>query len=151
MAHPSDSSAQRKAEQELIQGLSTRIQVQLKAEHLNVGSRVPIQIDGFSLEHRVLAEAFARIGDLKPAQTQKVLSDILKMLFIEKFQGGSWRKILVFADDITARTIKSSSWVAKAVTAFGIEVEIVSLSKPTRENILQAQELQKMINVVGGA
>jgi len=149
--HPSDSSDQLDAEIELIQKVAVRLGCFLKNKALSVGSKQPLQIDGYSESPRVLCEAYARIGVLKPAQSQKVSADILKMLFVEKKLGGQWKKVLAFADEITAKPFLSGSWHAKVVDLFGIEVMVVSLEPETRKNILEAQRRQNMKNVEGAA
>ncbi len=145
--HPSDSTAQQDAESEIVQKVGLKLNCYLKKKSISVGSKQPIQIDGFSESPKVLCEAYARIGELKPAQAQKLSADVLKMLFVEKKLGGHWRKVLAFADERTAQPFKAVSWHSKVVEEFGVEVMVVSLEPETRRLVLDAQKRQKMKNV----
>jgi hypothetical protein len=144
--HPSHSDEQLDAEAEIIQKVSVQVGSDLRKKSLPVGSKQPIQIDGFSQNPPILCESYARIGELKPAQAQKVSADILKMLFAQEILGGDWRKILAFADQITAKPFLSDTWHRKVAEHFGIEVIVVQLDPATRKQILDAQKRQKMKN-----
>lgn len=145
--HPSDSKAQQDAEIEIVQKVGLKLGCYLKKKSIPVRSKQPIQIDGFSESPRVLCEAYARIGELKPAQAQKASADVLKLLFVEKQLGGHWKKVLAFSDEKTAKPFLSGSWHSRVVQEFGIEVIIVSLEQETRKLVLEAQKRQQMKNV----
>ncbi len=145
--HLSDSSAQQHAEVEIVQKIGLKLGCFLKNKSVLVGSKQPIQIDGFSDNPKILCEAYARIGELKAAQAQKVSADVLKLLFVEKKLGGQWKKVLAFADEKTAQPFKSGSWHSKVVEEFGVEVIVVSLEPETHKLVLDAQKRQRMKNV----
>ena len=102
--------------------------------------------DGFNAETRVLVEAYAHIGKLKGAQLHKVKGDILKLLLLERKLGGSWRKILCFADDMAAEIARGKSWIAEAAREFGIEVRVTPLSVAIAAQVRTAQVRQRMVN-----
>ena len=90
--HPSDSSVQQAAEKEILAFASEKLGVQLEARFVDIEPQIRLQVDGFNENAKVLCEACAHIGKLKPAQERKIEGDILKMLFIEKRLPGLWKK-----------------------------------------------------------
>lgn len=144
--HPSDSNPQQIAEHEIIQKVSLLYKVQLEKRKLSIGTKQMIEIDGFNETNKVLCEAFAHIGELKPAQKNKVMADILKMLLIEKIYGGDWKKIIAFADNKTAHLFQCATLYGKVVKTFGIDIQIVKLEPETCNKVQLAQKRQRMIN-----
>lgn len=102
--------------------------------------------DGVDLKNRVLVEVYAHIGNLHGAQTHKVRSDLLKLLLLERKLGGTWRKILCFADESAAKTTHGNSWFAEAIREFNIEVHVVALPEGIAERVRLAQRRQRMEN-----
>ncbi|MGA2137763.1 MAG: hypothetical protein ABSH14_02775 [Verrucomicrobiia bacterium] len=108
---------------------------------LNCGARV--ELDGFDEKERIVCEVYAHIGPLKPGQVHKVASDILKMLLVERDQGGDgWHKVYCFADKAAAQQLSGDSWLARAAKRFGVEVEVVQPPKQTRASVKKAQRRQ---------
>jgi hypothetical protein len=92
--HASDSVEQRDAEPLLIKALSDDVGVWIEPGSPEGLAAPGVELDGYSREQRVLAEAYARHGKLKPAQRHKIASDILKMIYVERVLGDTWRKYL---------------------------------------------------------
>ncbi len=149
MKHASDSSEQRKAEEIIVQRLSREIGIKLEPKILQLANDTNVQLDGYSKEEKILCEVYAHIGKLKGAQPDKVASDMLKMLLIEKTEGGIWQKYLCFASgEASSKFIdKSKSWLAYAVKEFNIKIFIFELDPDIRKGIIDAQGRQKMVNI----
>lgn len=145
--HPSDSDVQLRAESELVRALATTLKFELVSSQL-VLDDCRIQIDGLNEKRRVACEAFARLGELKAGQKRKLGSDILKLLMLERVKGGEWRKILVVAGEETAAWLSGSSWQARAVREFSIEVFRVPLERALATALRNRQEDQVMMNAV---
>ena len=150
-SNPSNSSVQLQAEVEMLQEIGKKIDCVLTKEPIQVDNHMPLEVDGVSKSEYILCEAYAHIGKLKGAQHQKVITDAMKMLYAERLLGGKWRKILLFADDTTAKSFESGTWYAEAIKEFEIEIRIVTLKDETRYKILEAQKRQVMQNIGGNA
>lgn len=105
-----------------------------------------IEPDFYSEESYVIGEIFAHIGKPKKAQDNKIANDILKMLLLEKIKGKKYRKIIVVCDDEQENKLRGLSAIAESIRQFDIELIKVDISEELKEQILQAQYRQKMIN-----
>jgi len=148
-SHPSSSDEQQYAEPRLIKRLENQLKKELKAEVKLVPSRpLPdslIKLDGYSEKHRIMCEVWSHQQALpKSGQTHKVMSDALKMLFIEKRLRKKFRKILVFADEKVAKQFRrdSNKWEAKCLKTFGIECRIIEPRPDMKNRIMNAQQRQ---------
>jgi len=144
--HASDSAAQRVAEPFLISALARELGIPIEPGSPTGLGSPGVKLDGFSSEHRVLAEAYARHGVLKPAQRHKVATDVLKMVYVEQVLGGTWRKYLCFADEDARSCVLGSGWLADAACAFGVEARVYPLPLQVREAVIAAQKRQVMVN-----
>jgi hypothetical protein len=142
----SDSAEQRDAEPFLIKALSDDVGVWIEPGSPEGLAAPGVELDGYSREPRVLAEAYARHGKLKPAQRHKIASDILKMIYVERVLGDTWRKYLCFADEAAANSVQGDGWLAQTVRTFGVEVRVYPLPADVRDAVIAAQKLQVMVN-----
>ena len=106
-----------------------------------------IQPDLYSEDKYIVGEIFAHIGKPKKAQDNKIANDILKMLLLEKITGKKYRKIIVVCDLSEKKKLEGQSVLAESIRQFGIEILYIEISEDIRNQILNAQELQKMTNV----
>jgi hypothetical protein len=141
-----DSVEQRDAEPLLIKALSEAVGVWIEPGSPEGLAAPGVELDGYCREQRVLAEAYARYGKLKPAQRHKIAGDILKMIYVERVLGGTWRKYLCFADEAAAQSVQGDGWLAQTVRTFGVEVRVCPLPADVRDAILAAQKRQTMVN-----
>lgn len=144
--HLSDSTEQQTAEGFILEELSSTIGVELKPGKLYLSSNTTVQIDGINEKKKVICEIYSRIGKLKGSQPDKVASDFLKMLLIEKSLGGDWKKHFCFASDEAASLLKGKSWLASSAKQFGINFHVYSLPKEIAGLVVAAQKRQKMVN-----
>ena len=105
-----------------------------------------IQPDFYSAEHCIIGEIFAHIGKPKKAQDNKIANDILKMLLLEKITGKQYRKIIVVCDELEEKKLKGSSVLSESIRQFDIEIMYMQIDDQLRQEILNAQERQKMTN-----
>ncbi len=105
-----------------------------------------IQPDFYSEENGIIGEIFVHIGKTKKAQENKISNDILKMLLLEKVRGKTYRKIIVVCDDVMEAKINGSSILAEYIRQFDVAVKRIYISDELRENLIQAQDRQKMVN-----
>jgi acyl carrier protein phosphodiesterase len=91
----------------------------------------------------VLVEVWAHQGLPRPAQKAKVMTDALKLVWIERclFPAGA-RKVLAFADDTAADHFRRQTWMSSALHDLGIEVIVVPLPDDLRSQITTAQTRQ---------
>lgn len=144
--HSSSSDEQQLAEPFMLQALNTKLGLNLKSVHLPLNDGVKVQLDGLDEERNVVCEIYARVGELKGSQPDKIASDILKMHFYEIFSGCAVRKIMCFSNEAAARKLVGRSWLASAAKVFNVEIHIIELPPEIRERIVTAQRRQKMVN-----
>jgi len=144
--HASDSSAQQIGEAALVSLLREKLGYDLATGTVHLNDGVAVQLDGFSREHQTLCEVYCRIGALKGSQPDKLASDMLKLVLVERELGGGWRKILCMADAMAAKSLQGRSWLAAATRAMSFEVVVLELPAEVMRSITAAQDRQKMIN-----
>lgn len=105
-----------------------------------------IQPDFYSADNCIIGEIFAHIGKPKKAQDNKIANDILKMLLFEKIAKRSYRKIIVVCDEAEKKKLQGMSALSESIRQFGIEILYIQIDEQLRQEILNAQERQKMTN-----
>ena len=101
-------------------------------------------MDGFCESPLILCEAWSRIGRPRGCQPYKVMSDALKLIFVNNtLFKGKGECILLFADHDAAAHFKQGSWMAQCLTDYDIEVKIIELPQEIKAEILKAQKRQK--------
>ncbi len=101
------------------------------------------ELDGHSADPPTLVEVWAHQGLPKSAQKAKVMTDALKLVWVEAafFPAGA-QKILLLSDPAAAAHFRGLSWMAAALRNFGIEVHTVELPAEHREAVRRAQDGQ---------
>jgi len=140
--HPSDSTEQQLAHKEILSLLNEKYQLKLESKKVLINDTL-FQVDGYSENPPILCEIYSRIGKMKVAQTNKIGKDILKMLLIEKMQNKTFRKIIAFADEETAKCFSGGeSWYSKLKDLFNIEILVIDIPSELKESLLNAQKRQ---------
>lgn len=137
-----DSAVQRAVEGVMLAILARELGVTLKGRRFLTKTGARAEVDGVSEEPPVLVEARAHQGPPKSAQKAKVLTDAIKLVWLEqKFLPGA-RKILLFSDPAAARHFQGRTWAATAIVDFGIEIRVVELPAEQQAAIRAAQVRQ---------
>ena len=105
-----------------------------------------IQPDFYSAERCIVGEIFAHIGKPKKAQDNKIANDILKMLLLEKIAGKQYKKIIVICDEMEEKKLRGASALSESIRQFGVEIMYIQIDDQLRQEILKAQERQRMTN-----
>ncbi len=137
-----DSAEQKQAEKLLVDWLSARLGVKLVPKRLPLPTRGWLEIDGACDSPPILCEAWAHQGPAKSAQKDKVMTDAFKLLYAAQLVPERARMILLFACVKAASHFKGNSWMAQALKARGIEVQVAELPEPARAMIRAAQKRQ---------
>ena len=148
--HKSSSHIQAKAEEVLFSQIEKLFNIcfeKNKKIYLADNAFTYMQPDFYSEEQLIVGEIFAHIGKPKKAQDNKVANDILKMLLLEKTTGKQYRKIIVVCDTTEKKKLEGKSVLAESIRQFGIEILCVEIDTDLKQQIMDAQELQKMTNV----
>ena len=148
--HKSSSHIQAKAEEVIFSQIEILFNIRFeknKKLYLADNAFTYMQPDFYSEEQLIVGEIFAHIGKPKKAQDNKVANDILKMLLLEKTTGKQYRKIIVVCDKIEKKKLEGKSVLAESIRQFGIEILYVEIDTNMKQQIMDAQELQKMTNV----
>lgn len=146
MTHLSNSKAQMIAEKLILEGLETYLGIPsgtLQTKRIMIDNVVGVEIDGYSEEHKIMVEVFARIGKLSAAHYEKLANDILKLNLAEDILNTSHKKYIAVCGEDVERYLNGSSWKAFAVKYYNFEVVRIELSLEDREMILNAQQRQK--------
>jgi len=105
-----NSAEQREAEVVLLAQLSSRLRTELSKKQFRAGSGTRVEVDGYSELPLILVEVWAHQGIAKSAQKAKVLTDALKLLWIEEvFLTDTARKILLLSDEAAAAHFRGKS------------------------------------------
>ena len=148
--HKSSSHIQAKAEEVIFSQIEILFNIRFeknKKLYLADNAFTYMQPDFYSEEQLIVGEIFAHIGKPKKAQDNKVANDILKMLLLEKTTGKQYRKVIVVCDTTEKKKLEGKSVLAESIRQFGIEILYVEIDTNMKQQIMDAQELQKMTNV----
>lgn len=146
--HKSDSLEQRTAEDLVRDWLSAELKAPLSHGAVTLqNSNCSVQIDGYNEEAKVACEIYCRVGALKGSQPDKIASDILKLMLVEKDKGGTWTKIICFVDEEAANVLNKKSWLSEIARQTGVQCRIAPIEEAAKQKILAAQGRQKMINI----
>ena len=148
--HKSSSHIQTKAEEVIFSQIEKLFNIRFeknKKIYLADNAFTYMQPDFYSEEQLIVGEIFAHIGKPKKAQDNKVANDILKMLLLEKTTGKQYRKIIVVCDTDEKKKLEGKSLLSESIRQFGIEILCVEIDTDMKQQIMDAQELQKMTNV----
>lgn len=145
----SSSMEQMRAEEKIFLLVEKTLNVSLEKNpklYLSNNKYTYIQPDFYSAQDLIIGEIFSHIGKPKKAQDNKIANDILKMLLLEKISGRSYRKMIVVCDLAEEKKLNGASVLGESIRQFGIEVLYIEIDEALRQEILAAQERQKMIN-----
>lgn len=139
-----DSLEQRQAERWLVHRLGKQLNRQLtQNQTLELEGGVRVNLDAFCESPLILCEVWAHLGALKGSQSDKVLTDAMKLVYVSKCRGGG-RRILVFGDESAARPfVTGKGWKASCLRANGIEVIEIPFSAKWRKTLEAAQRRQR--------
>jgi len=70
------------------------------------------------------------------------MADVAKMVWLAATQVAGARKILLLSDQAAAAHFRGASWMAAALTHFGVEIFVVELPPTHRKAVLAAQKRQ---------
>ena len=142
VSHPSASNEQQEAGVVLVSALADHLRIALDSKVLKFSDGCAVQIDGYSDDPPVLCEAWAHIGKPKGSQPDKVMSDLVKLLFCEERLGKKFRKILLFSDEVVSQHFSGNSWQAMCLRDHGIELMALPLPVDLLNKVSKAQERQ---------
>ena len=142
MCHKSDSTEQTQAEYPIRNWIQKELNVTLESKELNLNDGCKVQIDAYSEKERILCDIYARIGELKPGQDDKVAVDILKLIYVSKSLGGKWRKIFCFTDKRASKKLTGNGWIAKAAKKFGVKVMVAPQDDAENKKRIATQKRQ---------
>lgn len=106
-----------------------------------------IMPDFYSEADGIIGEIHTHPGKLKPAQSDKVAADVLKMIMFEKDCGKELKKYLIVCSEEEQIQLTGSSNLAEAIRLFGIEVLYMPLTAAEIEKLKQAVERQDLTKV----
>ena len=104
-----------------------------------------MNVDAVSDDGTVLAEIFARQGELKPGQQKKVAIDTLKLITIHRERPEA-KLYIAFADKAASEFATGGGWVAQALRTWDVKVVVLDIPQELRDEILAAQGDQRMTN-----
>jgi hypothetical protein len=148
--HPSNSIAQRAAEEAIRDLAATALGVSLVPRRLKLPGGAYVDIDGFHQgPPETLVELYARQGGLRGAQPKKLRADAFKLLAARKLLYPNARLVLVVASEEAERSFYAG-WTKEALGALAIELCRVNLDPNLMATLTAAQDRQHMGNTVAG-
>lgn len=142
----SDSAVQRKAEAIIRDRLAEHLGMPLEPREIKLAAGgATVHVDAVSADGTVLAEIFARQGELKGGQQKKVAIDTLKLITIRRERSEA-KLYIAFADQDASLYATGGGWVAQALRSWKVEVVVIDIPPELRDEIRAAQEGQRMVN-----
>ena len=141
----SDSAVQRKAEAIIRDRLAEHLGMPLEPREIKLAAGASVHVDAVSADGTVLAEIFARQGELKGGQQKKVAIDTLKLITIRRERSEA-KLYITFADQEASRYATGGGWVAQALRTWKVDVVVIDIPPELRDEIRAAQEGQRMVN-----
>ena len=140
-----DSSEQQNAEEWLLNELSKELGFKLIKKRFDLEGARQIELDGFCESPLILCEAWSHIGRPVGCQKDKVMTDALKLIFVNKhFYKGEGECILLFADPDAAALFKhDENWRSQCLQEYDITVEVIKFTEERKAKIQEAQKRQK--------
>jgi hypothetical protein len=140
-----DSSEQQNAEEWLLNELSKELGLKLIKQKFDLEGARQIELDGFCESPLVLCEAWSHIGPPVGCQKDKVMTDALKLIFVNNtLFKGEGKCILLFADhDAAALFQRDENWRSQCLKYYDIKIKIIKFTQERKAKILEAQERQK--------
>ncbi len=142
----SSSLGQQNIEKYILETLNKQEGLDLRPTKLKLDKNTEVWLDGYDERNSAICEIYAHIGKLKGSQPDKIASDFLKMILVQKCKKISLKKIFCFASEEAAKKVIGKSWLALTAKEFNIDIVVILLPKEKEKEILQAQKRQKMIN-----
>lgn len=146
--HLSNSAVQVTAEAKIIAEVAASRGISLisKPGKITLTGGVHIEVDAATADGTVVVEAYARQGKLKGAQPKKIAQDILKLALLKREPAREHTEAIVaFASQQAYDSI--SGWLRRAADAFDVQLVVVDLPQDLRDQILEAQSRQVMVNL----
>ncbi len=146
MTHLSDSKAQIIVEKLILKELEAYLGIpfgSLQSKRIMLDNVVSIEIDGYSNEHKIMVEIFARIGKLAAAHYEKLANDILKLKLAEDILNVPHKKYIAVCGENAERYLTGYSWKAFAAQYYDFKIIRIDLSTGDQDMILEAQKRQK--------
>lgn len=122
--------------------LSRELGVTLKPQPVPLPDGHAPHVDGVCDSPFILCEAWAHQGRPKGSQPKKVMTDALKLLYIERVLDRQAQKILLFSDTEAAAPFLGDGWQAHALRTFNIEVRVVEIPTLVADGLRDAQARQ---------
>ena len=141
----SDSEVQRRAEAVIRERLAEDLGVPLSPKVVTLAAGAPLHVDAVSPDGGLMAEIFARQGELKGGQQKKVAIDALKLITIRQERPDT-KLVIAFADLEASGYATGGGWVAQALRTWDVKVVVVNIPQALRDEIRAAQEQQRMVN-----
>jgi len=145
----SDSKVQLDMEKTVIEKLNKEYGYNLKPEEMVLEDGISVFLDGYDENEKIICEIYSKIGKLKGSQPDKVASDFLKMLLVEKAKGCQMKKIFCFVDGEAASKFinpNGKSWLNHAKEKLDIDIKVIELTSEERNEIENAQKNQNLLN-----
>jgi len=137
--HPSDGSVQREAEEVIRKALAKKLDLEFGAAPEELGT---LQPDAFADgPEPTCVEIWAHQGPAKGGQKHKVMTDMCKLLYVERLLSKPCRKIFAVGDEAAISFLKTS-WQGRFAREFEIELQVVGVPEELSARIWGAQRRQ---------
>ena len=108
--------------------------------------KIKIEPDFYSEKNNIIGEIHSHMGKLKGSQPDKIASDILKMLLLEKVKRICFRKIIVVCDKDEKEQLEGNSYLAETIRQFNIKIFYFPLTEKNKRELKNAMEKQDIRN-----
>ncbi|WP_285115463.1 hypothetical protein [Leifsonia sp. fls2-241-R2A-40a] len=114
--------AEGSVERRMLSALSDRVGTALRPRQLMVADGVRVEVEGMDAAGTIVVQLVANQGAYKPAFRNKVLADMLKVIWLRQVFADVARAALVVTT-VTAQAL--GGWVSTAAADLGVEVWVL--------------------------
>lgn len=117
-----------------------KIEQQLFGESLKEKSVNQVDFVYQSGDKNIMVEVYATIGKALSAKKRKLVSDGLKMLYLEKIKGKFFDKYIITVNDEVWKTAIEKIWQIDALKTLGITILYFDITTEQRNALLKASK-----------
>ena len=106
-----------------------------------------IRPDFFSESEKIIGEIHSHLGRLKPAQQNKIASDVLKMILYDMIRGYTFRKYIIVCGKEEDEQLRGRSYLAEAIRKYEITVLYVPIPEESHKLLQEAMKRQNLMDM----
>lgn len=144
----SRSDVQKAVEEKIVESIRKDFEdfsIEANVKLVISGTDTYICPDFYSSKGNIIGEIHTHLGRLKGSQTDKIASDILKMLLWEKVTGKEYKKYIYVCNNEELAQLQGKSALAVAIRQYGIRLRLYELGEDDAKKLESAMRRQNLV------